>query len=197
MSTFNNQTIVVTGGNSGIGLGAVLVLVERGATVWVCDLGLEPVVELKSLIDAGTVHFRGGVDVASREASTKFMDEVLNTSGRLDGLFNNAGIGLFEGEIASDENFTRMFEVNVRGTWNFATYAFRVMQKQSPRGKWKSRGNVVNNSSQAGIKGFPGLAAYCGTKHAVIGLTRAWGVEFAPHGIRVNAISPGSFHHHR
>lgn len=191
MGSFHGQTIVVTGGNSGIGLGTVLVLVERGATVWVCDLGTEAADELGVHIDAGRVHFRGGVDVSSRESSTKFMDEVVQTSLRLDGLFNNAGIGLFEGEIASDENFSRMFEVNVRGTWNFATYAFRVMQKQTPRGKWQSRGNIVNNSSQAGIKGFPGLAAYCGTKHAVIGLTRAWGVEFAPYGIRVNAISPG------
>lgn len=107
---------------------------------------------------------------------------------------SSAGIGLFEGDIAPDENFTRMMEVNVRGTWNFATYAFQAMQKQQPRGRWGSRGNIVNMSSQAGIKGFPGLAAYCATKHAVIGLTRAWSQDFAQHAIRVNAISPGTSH---
>lgn len=193
MTSFAGQTIVVTGGGSGIGLGITLTLCERGATVWTAELSPNPPAELQALIDSGKVHFRGGIDVASRAACTKFMDEVVQTSGRLDGLVNNAGIGLLEGPIATDENFDRMVNVNLKGTWNYGTHALRVMQTQEPRGPWKSTGNIVNIASGAGLIGVSGLAVYCATKHAVIGLARAWAQDFGIHGVRINAVAPGEW----
>lgn len=183
--------VVVTGGGSGIGLATVVELCERGAIVWTPELSPSPPSDLETLIHDGRVHFRGGIDVSSREACTKFMDEVISTSGRLDGLVNNAGIGLLEGSIASDDAFDRMMAVNVKGTFNYATHALRTMQDQKPRGKWNSRGSVVNVSSGAGLIGVSQLAVYCATKHAVIGLTRAWAKDFTQYGIRVNALCPG------
>ncbi|KIX10026.1 uncharacterized protein Z518_01107 [Rhinocladiella mackenziei CBS 650.93] len=185
---FQGQTFVVTGGGSGIGLAITLTLCDRGATVWTPELSPNPPEELKPLIERGTVHFKGDIDVASRTACKAFMDDVIATSGRLDGLVNNAGIGLTEGPIASDDAFDRMVDVNLKGTWNYGTQALQIMQNQEPRGPWASRGNIA---SGAGLRGVSCLAVYCATKHALIGLARSWALDFGSYGIRVNAVAPG------
>lgn len=191
MSTFEGQNIIVTGGASGIGHAIVLLLAERGATVWTSDLSSNPPEDMNGWITQGKVNFQGNLDVADRSASRKYLDSVVKAAGRLDGLVNNAGIGLVEGEIASDEIYDRMLDVNIGGTWTFGTYALQTMAKQQPRGPVGSRGNIVNIASGAGTRGVSRLAAYCATKHAVIGLARAWHEDSGKHNIRVNAVAPG------
>ncbi|KAJ9613306.1 hypothetical protein H2200_003248 [Cladophialophora chaetospira] len=192
MASFAGKNVVVTGSASGIGLAITLKLSERGATVWTVDLSENPPEELKQVIEAGKVHFEGGIDVGDRVACRKYMEKVVSTAGRLDGLVNNAGIGLVEGPIASDEAYNRMIHVNIGGVWNYGTAALRIMEKQEPQGPWNARGSIVNIASGAGLRGVSGLAVYCATKHAVIGLSRAWQEDFGKLGIRTNSVAPGA-----
>ncbi|RVX72621.1 hypothetical protein B0A52_04018 [Exophiala mesophila] len=192
MSEFQGKNIVVTGAASGIGLAVTLYLAERGATVWVNDISPSPPKELQAWIDQKKVHFQGSVDVADRVAARKFIDDVVSKAGRLDGLVNNAGIGLLEGPIASDDAYDRMINVNIGGVWFYGTAALKVMQKQEPLGPWKTRGSIVNIASGAGMRGVGGLAVYCATKHAVIGLSRSWQEDFGQYGIRTNSVAPGT-----
>ncbi len=191
MASFDGFVIVVTGGGSGIGLACVKLFYERGATVWTAELSPNPPEQLKAPIESGKVFFRGGIDVSSRPQCDKFLGEVVATSGRLDGLVNNAGINLLEGPYSTDEAFEKTMSVNVRGVWNYGTKAISIMEKQEPRGKWNSKGNIVNVSSMAGILGVSSQTAYSASKYSLIALTRGWSADFAQRGIRVNAIAPG------
>lgn len=193
MAEFEGRNIVVTGAASGIGLAITLYLAEGGATLWVNDLSLEPPGELLPWIEKGKVHFQGSIDVSDRAKGRQYIDEVVVAAGRLDGLVNNAGIGLVEGPIASDDAYDRMINVNIGGVWIYGTAALKVMQNQEPRGPFKSRGSIVNIASGAGLRGVQGLAVYCATKHAVIGLSRAWQEDFGQYGIRTNSVAPGMF----
>ncbi|KIW89538.1 uncharacterized protein Z519_09694 [Cladophialophora bantiana CBS 173.52] len=190
MSSLEGYTIAITGGGSGIGLATTVELCSRGATVWIAELTPDVPTKLESLVHAGKVVFRGGVDVASREACVKFLGEVVEKAGRLDGMINNAGIGPAEGPIATDETFEKIVGVNLRGTWNYGTQALRIMEKQEPKGQWGTKGTVVNVASMSGLLGWNSLAVYTATKHAVVGLVKAWCKDFAPLGIRVNAVAP-------
>lgn len=100
--------------------------------------------------------------------------------------------------MASDETFSRIMAVNVTGTWNMGTEAIRRMSGQEDERssgvftgveRQVGSGVVVNISSGAGFRGLPGLAAYCASKHAVIGLVRSWAKDWAP--VRFNAVCPG------
>lgn len=148
------------------------------------------------LADLPNVHFTAGCDVSKRQACTDFINSI---PGRLDGLLNVAGITLTEGKIATDEVFQKVMAVNLTGTWNMGTEALKRMAEQEVRystgiftgaKKEIGRGAIVNVSSGAGVRAVPGLAVYCASKHAVIGLTRVWAADFPL--IRVNAVLPGT-----
>ncbi|KIW21581.1 hypothetical protein PV08_02161 [Exophiala spinifera] len=192
MASQEGRNIVVTGSASGIGLATTLLLAARGATVWTVDMAQAPADELKPWIEKGKVHFEGGIDTSDRATARRYIADVVSRAGRLDGLVNNAGIGLFEGPIASDEAYDRMIAVNIGGVWNYGTAALRAMQVQKPLGPFNSRGSIVNIASGAGLRGVSGLAVYCATKHAVIGLSRAWQEDFGKFGIRTNSVAPGT-----
>lgn len=191
MASQEGRNIVVTGSASGIGLAITLLLAARGATVWTVDMAQTPADELKPWIEKSKVHFEGGIDTSDRATARRYMANVVSRAGRLDGLVNNAGIGLCEGPIASDEAYDRMIAVNIGGVWNYGTAALRAMQDQEPLGPFNSRGSIVNIASGAGLRGVSGLAVYCATKHAVIGLSRAWQEDFGRFGIRTNSVAPG------
>ena len=93
--------------------------------------------------------------------------------------------------MPSDELFQREIDVNVRGTWHFGTEAIRQMSGQARVAGAQGRGAIVNVGSGASLKGIAGLSVYCMTKHAVLGLTRAWAQQWGREGIRVNAVAPG------
>ncbi len=149
------------------------------------------------LKDKPNVHFTGGCDVSERQACKEFLKTI---EGRLDGLVNCAGISPPEGKIASDETFKRIMDVNFVGTWNMGTEAIERMSQQEVKrstglftgvNKQIGQGAIVNISSGAGFRGLPGLAVYCASKHAVIGLVRSWSKDWST--IRFNAVAPGSF----
>ena len=186
------------GGCSGIGLAVAKTLLTLGATVYVADICPEAPKELQ---DEGGCHVFLQCDVTKRGAAQLFLDSI---PGRLDGLVNSAGVGAWEGKIATDEVYQRTMDINVTGTWNVATEAMRRMSAQADTetpgvvpGSVRSvgQGSIVNVGSGASRRGVSGMAAYTASKHAVLGLTRSWARDFPK--IRVNMVAPGKcFHIH-
>lgn len=175
-----------------MGLSLTIALANLGASVHVADFATQPPVQLSNL---STVFFSGGLDVADRSACKNFINGI---PGRLDGLVNCAGICPAEGKMASDELFARIMAVNSTGTWNMGTEAILRMTKQETRsspglvdGYERSlpAGSIINIGSGASLRGIGALAAYCASKHAVAGMTRAWAKDWP--SLRINSVAPG------
>ncbi|WP_020651709.1 SDR family oxidoreductase [Massilia niastensis] len=124
-------------------------------------------------------------DVADRAATRRMVDRAVERFGQLDILVNNAGINVFSDPLAlTQEDWQRCMSVDLDGVWN-------VTRAALPRMLERGAGSIVNIASVHGHKVIPGCFPYPVAKHALIGLTRSLGIEYAARGIRVNSISPG------
>ena len=186
MSMFENKIAVVTGGASGIGLALARELARQGADVLVADIQTDAAniaaAEIRDLGGKAAAHH---LDVTDSEAVERFVARSAAEKGRLDYMFNNAGIAII-GEFRdfSTADWKRILDINVNGVFAGTAAAYAVMIRQGA-------GHIVNTASVAGLVPSPGFAAYCASKHAVVGLSTSLRAEAAGYGVKVSAVCPG------
>lgn len=182
--TYQNKTAIVTGAASGIGRALTLKLAEGGATVYAADRDTERLGQFVGFDGAG--HIRSvPMDVTDRDAVTAAVHRVVIEHGRLDLMFNNAGI-VVGGDFAdmTPDIWQRIVDINFWGVVHGTEAAYTQMREQG-------RGHIVNTASSAGVMPVVRSAAYAATKHAVVGLSTSLRAEAADHGVNVSVAIPG------
>jgi NAD(P)-dependent dehydrogenase (short-subunit alcohol dehydrogenase family) len=186
VNELEGKVALVTGGGSGIGRAAALALARDGARVVIGNRNVERGEETVALIRqaGGTASFRR-TDVLVAAEIEALVNHAVKTYGGLDLAFNNAGI---EGDVAplvdhTEADYDAVMGVNVKGVW-------LSMKYEIPRMLERGGGAIVNCASIGGLIGFPNMAIYIASKHAVIGLTKTAALEYSERGIRINAVNP-------
>src|SRR3954454_22501077 len=175
------RTAIVTGGGSGIGEALCRALAARGDTVVVADIDGANAERVAGEI-GGTA---AKCDVRDAPAVQALVDDTVAAHGRLDLIFNNAGIGV-GGDVLdlTVAHWDRIIDINLRGVVHGVQAAYPVMAKQGS-------GSIVNTASMAGLTQPPYLAPYVATKHAVVGLSLSLREEAKAHGVNVTVVCPG------
>lgn len=187
MGRLEGKVAVVTGGAMGIGRAVALAFAREGARIVIADINAEKgnaVIEEIQEIGGDAVFILA--DVGRSEDVQAAVETALRQFGRLDILVNNAGIAV-SGSVVdiSEEDWHRVINVNLSGVWRGMKFAIPEMIKGGG-------GSIINLSSVQSFLGFPGWAGYAASKGGINALTQQAAVEYAPYGIRINAIAPGT-----
>lgn len=186
MTLFQDRIAIVTGGASGIGRALCEELARRGALAIVADINREGAEAVAAAIaSSGGRATAAALDVTRAEDVERLVEETVRAHGRLDYMFNNAGIGV-GGEVRdlTLDHWRKCIDINLWGVIYGARAAYAAMVRQGS-------GHIVNTASAAGLVGEPGLAPYSVTKSAVISLSNALRAEGEALGVRVTVICPG------
>jgi SDR family mycofactocin-dependent oxidoreductase len=197
MGEFAGKVAFITGAAHGQGRATALALAREGARIVGFDvaralsypgyeMGSRP--ELESLVaacrEAGSECLTFSGDVRDDAAVTRAVDSAVSGFGRIDILFNNAGICAYGlAHELTEEAWDTMLDINLKGAWLVARRVIPVMMRQR-------FGVIINNSSVAGLRGMGRLSHYAASKWGLTGLTKSWAIELAPYGIRVNSLHP-------
>lgn len=190
LNRFEDKVVLITGAASGLGQDAAVRIASEGAKLVLVDLNEEALKETEELIkkessDAEVLTIKA--DVSDEAAVKNYVDKTIDTFGKIDGFFNNAGIegkqNLTE-DYGSDE-FQKVVNINLNGVFFGMKHVLKVMKEQG-------HGSIVNTASVGGIRGVGNQSGYSATKHGVVGLTRNSAVEYGQFGVHINAIAPGA-----
>ncbi|MDR3657390.1 MAG: SDR family oxidoreductase [Mycobacterium sp.] len=185
-SSVSGKVAFVTGGASGIGAALTTKLVEEGAEVWIADRQIGPAQELAQRLNSGGAKAHAiELDVRNYSSFERAVAEAVQQSGRIDYLFNNAGIGV-GGEIDSYtlDDWNDVFDVNLRGVAHGIQAVYPIMIRQHS-------GHIVNTASMAGLVTTAGQGSYTATKHAVVAISKTLRIEAERHGVQVSVLCPG------
>lgn len=188
MKNYQDKVVIVTGSGSGMGRAAAIAFARERAKVIVADVSATMGAETVCLINAagGEATFCQ-VDVSKPDQVENMVKSAVETYGRIDAAFNDAGTEGIPGATAdcSLENFENIININLKGTWLCMKYEIQQMLKQG------TGGAILNMSSFLGEVGFAGVPIYTASKHAIAGLSKAASLEYVSAGIRINSIAPG------
>jgi NAD(P)-dependent dehydrogenase (short-subunit alcohol dehydrogenase family) len=190
MKNLESKVVIITGAAMGLGLAAAKELASRGANLTLVDYNEKSLEEAKNEINKSFPSVKiitVIADVSKEDAVKKYVEETVKAFGRIDGLYNNAGIegkqaGMTEYEV---NIFKKVIEINLMGVYFGMRYVIPVMQKQK-------YGRIVNVASVGGIRGVLNQVPYVASKHAVSGMTKNAALEYGRDGINTNAIAPGA-----
>lgn len=190
MKNLENKVIIITGAAMGLGLAAAQELASEGANLALVDYNEKSLEEAKREINnqfPAVKILTVIADVSKEEAVKNYVDETVKSFGRIDGLYNNAGIegkqaGLTEYDVSI---FKKVIDINLMGVYYGMRYVIPVMKQQH-------YGRIVNVASVGGIRGVLNQIPYVASKHAVSGMTKNAALEYGRDGINTNAIAPGA-----
>ena len=183
----SGKVSIITGAASGIGRAVAVELAKQGARVCLVDLNESGLRETASIVKDfdGKLPLQYVVDVSAESKVEELISSVSEKFGRIDIIFNNAGISGWKSiESVTTDEYKKVIEVNLNSQFYVIKHSIQYLKQ--------TKGAIVNTSSTLGLFGAKNSLAYCVSKSAVIGLTKATAIDLAPYGIRVNCIAPGS-----